>query len=65
MQNFKTVACLCSRAGRFESYLVENPEDRFSRDEAQLNVAPECLYSIILSKKRTTKVLIRLRGCAG
>ena len=25
-----------SWAGRFESYLVENPEDRFSRDEAQI-----------------------------
>ena len=23
-------------ADQFESYLVENPEDRFSRDEAQL-----------------------------
>ena len=36
IQNFKTLACLCSRAGWFESYLVGNPEDRFSRDEAQI-----------------------------
>ena len=39
IQNFKTLDCLCSWAGRFESYLVANPEDRFSRDEAQLKTA--------------------------
>ena len=31
---FKTLASLCSWAGRFESTLVANLEDRFSRDEA-------------------------------
>ena len=31
-RNFKTVASLCSWAGRFDSYQVANPEDRFSRD---------------------------------
>ena len=36
MQNFKTLASLCSWAGRFESYLVANPEKRFSHDEAHL-----------------------------
>ena len=30
------LASLWSWAGRFESYLVKNPEDRFSRDEAQI-----------------------------
>ena len=34
--NFKTVASLCGCAGRFVSYLVATPEDRFSRDEAQI-----------------------------
>ena len=34
IQNFKPLASLCSWADRFESYLVKNPEDRFSRDEA-------------------------------
>ena len=34
MQNFKTLASIWSWAGQFESYLVENPEDRFSRDVA-------------------------------
>ena len=28
----------CGCAGRFESYLVSNPEDRFSRDEAHIGV---------------------------
>ena len=36
IQNFKTLASLCGCAGRFESYLVANPEDRFSRDEAHI-----------------------------
>ena len=34
--NFKPLASFCSWAGRFESYLVTNPEDRFSRDVAQI-----------------------------
>ena len=37
-QNFKTLVSLCSWAGRFESYLVANPEDRFTRDKAQFNI---------------------------
>ena len=36
IQNFKTLARLCSWVGRFESYLVANPEGRFSRDEARM-----------------------------
>ena len=36
IRNFKPVPSFCGCAGRFESYLVENPEDRFSRDEAQI-----------------------------
>ena len=36
MQNFLTLASSWSWAGRFESYLVANPEDRFSSDEAQI-----------------------------
>ena len=31
-----TLASFFSWAGQFESYLVENPEDRFSRDEAHI-----------------------------
>ena len=34
IQNFKPLASVCGCAGRFESYLVGNPEDRFSCDEA-------------------------------
>ena len=47
IQNFKTLASLCSRAGRFESYLVANPEGRFSHDVAQFK-APQ-LLRILLS----------------
>ena len=35
-RNFKNLASLCSCAGRFESYLVANPKDWFSRDEAHI-----------------------------
>ena len=40
MQIFNILASLCSWAGWFESDFVGNPEDRFSRDEAQL-ISPE------------------------
>ena len=33
--NYKTLASLISWAGQFWSYLVANPEGRFSRDEVQ------------------------------
>ena len=36
-QNFKTIASLCSWAGRFESYLAATPENRFSHDMAHMN----------------------------
>ena len=32
--NFKPLASFCGCTGQFESYLVTNPEDRFSLDEA-------------------------------
>ena len=32
VRNFKPLASVCGCAGRFESYLVANPKDRFSRD---------------------------------
>ena len=38
VQNFKPLASLCSWAGWFESYLVENPEDRFSRVMAHISL---------------------------
>ena len=34
MQNLKPLASFCRGAGKFESYLVKKPEDRFSRDAA-------------------------------
>ena len=36
IQNCKPLASFCGCTVRFESYLVENPEDRFSRDEAHI-----------------------------
>ena len=36
VRNFKTLASFWSWAGQFESYLVANPEDRFSRDMAHI-----------------------------
>ena len=36
MHNLKPQPSFCSRAGRFVSYLDGNPEDRFSRDVAQI-----------------------------
>ena len=36
MQNHMSLASLCSWAGQFEYYLIANPEDRFSRDEAHI-----------------------------
>ena len=35
-RNFKPLASLCSWAGRYESNQVGNPEDRFSRNVAQI-----------------------------
>ena len=37
IKNFKTLASFCSWAGRFESYQVTNPEDKFSHDFAHLS----------------------------
>ena len=48
-RNFKTLASLCSWADRFESYLVENPEDRFSRDMAHFIPTASCIiHSLIM-----------------
>ena len=35
-RNFKPLPSFCGCTGRFESYLVKNPEDKFSRDGAHL-----------------------------
>ena len=44
MQNLKSLASLCSLAGRFESYLVANPVERFFRDVAHI------VYQICMSE---------------
>ena len=45
----------CGCASRFESYLVANPEDRFSRDEAQLK-------HIDQAKKQSLVLLFHMMG---
>ena len=48
MRNFKPLLSFCGCADRFVSYLVANPEDRFSRDEAQISnyiYRPTCKVS--------------------
>ena len=44
IQSLKILACFCGCAGRFVSYLVANPEDRFSRDEARIILQKFKLY---------------------
>ena len=48
IQNFKPLPSFRSRAARFESHLVANPEDRFSRDGALLRLLfiSEDVYSV-------------------
>ena len=36
IQNSKPLASFCGWAGQFETYLIKNPENRFSGDEAQI-----------------------------
>ena len=45
MRNSMTLASLRSWADRFESYLVENPEDRFSHDKGHIYIAV-CAFSL-------------------
>ena len=55
------LAFFCSWAGQFESYLVENPEDRFSRDKADMYVVG--LYGLLsesTSKLTTYKTAAEL-----
>ena len=50
MQNLKPLASLYSWAGQFESYLVANPEDRFSHDMAQFIFLPARILVGLQSK---------------
>ena len=67
MQNFKPLASLCSWAGRFESYLVAHPEDRFSRDVAHLlctssRLCTSTLMFIIFLLQYSSNVYNRTNG---
>ena len=50
IQTFKPLASFCGCTGRFVSYQVGNPEDRFSCDEAQSDQGPHCLLMLICPK---------------
>ena len=41
IRNFKPLASLCLSAGQFESYMVTNPEDRFSHDMAHISITTQ------------------------
>ena len=51
-ENFKPLPRFCDCADWFESTLVANPKDRFSRDEAQMSaeflLTPNIIWSILL-----------------
>ena len=55
IQNFKALSSLCSWAGRFDFYLVANPEDRFSCDMAQLQMSQimrKLVYALCKQQRR-------------
>ena len=64
IQNLKPLASFCSWVGRFVSYLVANPEDRFSRDEAHMIYVFRHRYGFIVGfvmsqYDKTNKVTVR------
>ena len=57
--SIKPLASLCSWAGRFESYLVANPEDRFSCDAAQLFGSIPVVIESVYYEPRHKKTCLR------
>ena len=51
IRNFKPQPKFCGCAGRFESSLVANPEDRFFRDEAHFMVSECCCTCTLVCNK--------------
>ena len=49
---FVPIHHMCGCAGRFVSYLVGNPEDRFSRDEAHMRLCPSAFHSVECERSR-------------
>ena len=53
-----TLVGLCGCGGQFESNLVGNPEDRFSRDEAHMShVMRKCVFGDSLPGNIQTSLL--------
>ena len=62
IRNFKPLASFCGCAGRFVSYLVGNPEERFSRNEAQFILPITCRFFLresFANVKTKPRLLIR------
>ena len=57
IQNFKPLPSFCGCAGQFESYLVANPKDRFSRDKAQMQIENSYWFTFIFSVP--SKIMLR------
>ena len=62
--NFMPLASFCCWAGRFESYLVANPEDRFSRDKAH-GIIVEQVKASYISQLFFVPFFNRGRGISG
>ena len=60
-RNFKPLASFCGCASRFESYLVGNPIDRFSHDEAQIWRLAVMVWEYSTSSIDT---MVNIDGCA-
>ena len=58
IQNFKPLPSCWSWAGRFESYLVANPKDRFSRDEVHLYITKVWLLLCGLWRKKLSFIIV-------
>ena len=52
-QSFKPLASFCDCAGRFVSYMVANPEYRFSRDKAHFIILQAYLNSSCTKDNKT------------
>ena len=66
IRNFKPLASFLSWAGRFESYLVENPKDRFSCDGAHImysQYTKQLMYSQLEIKQKYTDKITHKKTC--
>ena len=58
IRNFKPLPNFCGCAGRLESTLVENPEDRFSCDEARIVPVFQSIEKMMAYDESNTNILL-------